>query len=100
MLMMQKLAQMQLPAEAAAVESPAEKVLRLAEQLPSSRLQLESEAARLEGLLDELQAPVSELGGQLMAQLVEILEGQLDSIYGLLDGDEEVFQQALELLLC
>ena len=99
LMMMQKLAQMQLPAETAAVSSPAEKVLRLAEQLPSSRPQLESEAARLEGLLDELQAPVSELGGQLMAQLVEVLEGQLDSIYGLLDGDEEVFQQALELLL-
>ena len=34
-----------------------------------------------------------------MAQLVEVLEGQLDGIYGLLDGDDEVFHQSLTLLV-
>ena len=101
MLMMQRLAQMQLPVveEVSPEESPVEKVLRLAEQLPASQPQLENEAARLEGLLDTLQAPVSELGGQLMAQLVEVLEGQLDGIYGLLDGDQDVIQHSLALLV-
>jgi hypothetical protein len=102
MLMMQKFAQMQreiLEEAAPEVESPVEKVLRLAQDLPATRAQLESEAARLEGLLDNLQAPVSSVGGQLMTQLVEVLEGQLDGIYGMLDGDSEVFQQSLALLL-
>ena len=90
LMMMKRLAQMQEPVQEQPVESPAEKVLRLALELPASRPQLESEAARLEGLLDSLQAPVSEQGGQLMAQLVEVMEGQLDGIYGLLDGDEEI----------
>lgn len=101
MLMMQRLAQMQLPVveEASPEESPVEKVLRLAEQLPASQPQLENEAARLEGLLDTLQAPVSELGGQLMAQLVEVMEGQLEGIYGLLDGDQDTVQHSLALLV-
>jgi hypothetical protein len=98
---MQKLAAMQREVleETAPPESPVEKVLRLAQQLPDSRPQLETEAARLEGLLDNLQAPVSAVGGQLMTQLVEVLEGQLDGIYGMLDGDEDVFQQSLSLLV-
>jgi len=101
---LQMLAQFQthapmLEEEVVVEESPVEKVLGLAQQLPASRPQLESEAARLEGLLDNLQAPVSQVGGELMSQLVEVLEGQLDGIYGLLDGDEEVFHQSLELLV-
>lgn len=101
MFMMEKLSQIHLSVEEEALpeESPVEKVLRLAQELPTSRPQLETEAARLEGLLDNLQAPVSPTGSQLMAQLVEVLEGQLDGIYGLLDGDDEVFHQSLTLLV-
>ncbi len=85
--------------EALTVESPAEKVLRLALELPASRPQLEDEALRLEGLLANLAAPGSELGGQLMDCLFEVLEGQLDGIYGLLDGDDEQFHASLTLLV-
>lgn len=87
------------PVEAPPEPGPVEKVLCLAQELPASRPQLESEAARLEGLLDSLEEPVSEVGGTLMNQLVELLEGQLDGIYGLLDGDEDVFQESLALLV-
>lgn len=101
MFTMQKLAMFQeVPAEAVcAPESPAEKVLRLALELPASRPQLECEAARLERMLDNLSTPVSQTGSQLMAQLAQLLEGQLDGIYGILDGDEESLQHSLELLV-
>lgn len=80
-------------------ERPAEKVLKLAMELPSSRPALEAEAARVEALLDQLQQPVSELGGEMMVELVQVLEGQLDGIYGLLDGDEEMFNECVALLV-
>ena len=102
MFPMQNLALMQEMShqeEAPPVEGPAEKILRLAMEMPATRPQLEREASRVEGLLDNLQAPVSEMGGHLMAGLVEVLEGQLDGIYGLLDGGEELFEQSLALLV-
>ncbi len=80
-------------------ERPAEKVLKLAMELPASRPSLEAEAARVEMLLDSLQQPVSELGGEMMVELVQVLEGQLDGIYGLLDGDEVVFEESVALLV-
>lgn len=89
--------------EVATVETPAEKVLRLAQELPATRPQLESEAVRLEDLLNSLNQPVTEVGSQLMVTLVEVLEAQLDGVYGLLDydltQDEELLQQGLSLLL-
>lgn len=80
-------------------ESPVEKVLRLALELPATRPELEAEALRVEALLDGLQAPASPLGEELMVQLVDLLESQLDGIYGLLDGDDEQFQASLTLLV-
>jgi len=89
--------------EVATVETPAEKVLRLAKELPATRPQLESEAVRLEDLLNSLNQPATEVGNQLMVTLVEVLEAQLDGVYGLLDydltQDEELLQQSLSLLL-
>jgi len=82
-------------------ESPSEKVLRLALDLPANREQLESEALRVEKLLDGMKEPLTEEGAEIMDQLAEIFETQVHGIYGLLDAEyEEEFQEACHLLVC
>lgn len=68
-------------------QSPSEKVLTLALNLPHTRNKLEQEAVRVEGLLDGIAGPRSDSGAELIDQLVEVLEHQLEGIYGLLDGE-------------
>lgn len=84
-------------------ESPAERVLRLAEQLPATRSQLEREAQKTENLLNGLPQAQSEMGAEITDYLAQTLEAHLDGILGLLDfddsGDESILEQSLALLV-
>ena len=85
------------------VESPAEKVLKLADQLPATRNQLIDEAERVERLLREMPEAESETGNELAGFLVEALGAHLDSILGLLEydetGDEGLLEESLALIV-
>ena len=69
------------------VESPSEKVLRLAMELPASAPELEREALRVESLLEQMEDPATEEGAQMLDQLAEIFENQIEAIYGLLNAE-------------
>ncbi|MFN8611216.1 MAG: hypothetical protein U0931_26975 [Vulcanimicrobiota bacterium] len=92
-----------LPQQSAHTPSPAEKVLMLAEDLDANVALLEAEAFKVERLLETLTQPTTEVGNQLMQELVAVLEGQLNGIYGLLDyqqyGDEQLLHESLQCLM-
>ena len=87
MLEMMKLAQAFEAEVTPVVESPSEKVLRLALELPASAPELEREALRVEALLEQMEEPATEEGAELLEQLAEIFESQLEAIYGLLNAE-------------
>ena len=88
MLAMNQLAQAyETSVEVAPAESPSEKGLRLARDLPASAPELEREALRVERLLEQMEEPVTEEGAELLDQLAEIFENQIDAIYGLLNAE-------------
>lgn len=82
---------------------PAETVLEWARDLDGHRPQLEAEANRLEELLGTLSQPLSAAGAELNAELVLVLQAQLEGVCLLLDfhdsGDEELLQQSIHCLL-
>ncbi len=83
-------------------QSPAERVLMLAEGLPATRDQLVAEAERTESMLANLQEPLSAEGRLLQERLVAVMEAHLEGIDGLLEfdetGDSEVLEWSLERL--
>lgn len=88
MLAMNQLAQAyETSVEVTPAESPSEKVLRLAMDLPASAPELEREALRVERLLEQMEEPATEEGAELLDQLAEIFENQIDAIYGLLNAE-------------
>jgi hypothetical protein len=84
-------------------QSPAEKVLLWAQELPHSAERIASEADRveklLEGVTDSLEGP----GAHITVQLIEVLESYLEGVYGLLEHNEEpnddVLEESLALLV-
>lgn len=82
---------------------PAETVLEWARDLDGHRPQLEAEGDRLEELLGTLSEPLSAAGAELNAELVMVLQAQLEGVCLLLDfhdsGDEELLQQGIRWLL-
>lgn len=85
---------------APAPESPSEKVLRLAMELPQSAPQLEQEALRVEALLEEMEEPMTEEGADFLNCLAEIFENQIEAIYGLLSAEEpEDYDWCCQVLL-
>jgi len=91
------------PEAAAPSPNPAEKVLCWAQDLDRNAPQLEAEAARVEQILETLSQPTTTTGTTLMTEWIEVLEAQLEGIYGLLDfhhsGDQQIFQHSLQCLL-
>jgi hypothetical protein len=70
-----------------AVESPSEKVLRLAMELPDSAPELEREALRVEALLENMEEAATDEGAGMLDQLAEIFENQIEAIYVLLNAE-------------
>jgi hypothetical protein len=100
MLALQKLAQAYDSQPVEAPESPSEKVLRLALELPASRPALEREAMRLENLLDQMEEPVTDFGAELLGQLADIFDNQIEAIYGLLEAEgQDDFDWSCAILL-
>jgi hypothetical protein len=89
MLAMRQLAQAYEYEVETPVESPSEKVLRLAMELPASAVELEAEALRVETLLENMEEPASDEGALMLDQLAEIFENQIEAIYGLLNAEEQ-----------
>jgi hypothetical protein len=82
---------------------PAETVLEWARDLDAHRSRLEAEADRIEQLLGALSQPLSAAGADLNAELVLVLQAQLEGVCLLLDfhdcGEEELLQQSIACLL-
>ena len=99
----ESLAQMQIETAAPLPVSPAERVLKLAENLPHTREALIREADRTEMLLENLPNPTTEVGMELTQALAEVFEAQIQGIDGLLafdeTGDEALLEQSLALLV-
>lgn len=89
MLVMKQLAQAYEYEVETPAESPSEKVLRLAMELPASAAELEAEALRVETLLENMEEPASDEGALMLDQLAEIFENQIEAIYGLLNAEEQ-----------
>ena len=89
MLVMKQLAQAYEYEVETPAESPSEKVLRLAMELPASAAELEAEALRVETLLENMEEPASDEGALMLDQLAGIFENQIEAIYGLLNAEEQ-----------
>ena len=86
--------------EVPVTESPSEKVLRLAMELPASAPELEREALRVEALLESMEEPATEEGAAMLDQLAEIFESQIEAIYGLLNAEvQEDYDWSCEVLV-
>lgn len=103
MMTLEKFAEIQdIVQEKPVAQSPAERVLVLAESLPASRPALEREALKVERLIEGLEEPASEAGQEWTGQLYDAMVALYDGIYGLLDYDEcedpELLEESLDLL--